>query len=468
MGKLSCAYILPHPPILVPEVGKNEGLKASSTLNAFKRAADEIAELKPSTIIVTTPHGPVFQDFIHISTASVLSGNFGKFGAGEVRLEFKNNTELLNRIVKLGTMEDIYCGGLDDKIARKYNIPKELDHGTMVPLYFISQKYKDFKLIHVSIAWLPFLELYKFGTCIGHAIEESEENVVFVASGDLSHKLLPEGPYGFDKSGPEYDRLLVDSLKAADPEKLLSMDENLCESAGECGLRSFIMMFGALNEYETKPKVYSYEGPFGVGYCVARIEPGVKRKEDLMKKITEKEKSILSSIRSGEDPYVALARKTLETYVRQGKTVSTDEGLPEEMLKNKAGVFVSIKKSGQLRGCIGTISPVRKNIAEEIINNAISSGTQDPRFDPVQKHELDNLVYSVDILMEAEPIEAMSELDVVKYGVIVRNGMRSGLLLPNLEGVDTPEKQVSIALQKAGIRGDEKYKMERFEVVRHK
>lgn len=143
------------------------------------------------------------------------------------------------------------------------------------------------------------------------------------------------------------------------------------------------------------------------------------------------------------------------------------DDVPDEMLKNKAGTFVSIKKNGELRGCIGTIMPTKANIALEIISNAISSGTRDPRFNAVKMDELDLLSYSVDVLLEPEPIDSIKDLDVKKYGVIVRSGFRSGLLLPNLEGVDTPEEQVSIALQKAGISFREDFTMERFEVLRY-
>mgnify|MGYP001313738401 FL=1 len=165
---------------------------------------------------------------------------------------------------------------------------------------------------------------------------------------------------------------------------------------------------------------------------------------------------------------MALARLTLETYVRTGKKIARPEGLPEEMLENRAGVFVSLKKHGQLRGCIGTIAPTCPCIADEIIQNAISAGTQDPRFSPVRENELDDIVYSVDVLSKPEPVKDKSELDVIKYGVIVTAGHKRGLLLPNLEGVDTVEQQLAIARQKAGIRDDESYTIERFEVVRHK
>lgn len=171
---------------------------------------------------------------------------------------------------------------------------------------------------------------------------------------------------------------------------------------------------------------------------------------------------------SNESPYVKLAKDTLESYIRSGKEMDMPEGLPEEMLNRKAGVFVSLKKDGDLRGCIGTIMPTTGCIAEEIIQNAVSAGVSDPRFYPVQAEELPHISCSVDVLSEAEPIESLDELDVRKYGVIVRAGRRSGLLLPDLEGVDTPEQQVMIALRKAGIRPDEEFRMERFEVIRHR
>ena len=228
-------------------------------------------------------------------------------------------------------------------------------------------------------------------------------------------------------------------------------------------------MFGALDGYDLNPEVLSYEGPFGVGYTVARFAVGQKNPDRLiLKKMEDNAVKNILAVKANEDPYVRLARKALETYVRENRIIKSPDGLPSAMLESSAGTFVTIKKQGQLRGCIGTTAPTRDNIAGEIIYNAISSGTRDPRFDSVKEDELDRLVYSVDVLNEPEPIKIIDELDVIKYGVIVKAGHRSGLLLPNLEGVDTPEKQVSIALQKAGIRPDERYGMERFEVIRHK
>lgn len=170
---------------------------------------------------------------------------------------------------------------------------------------------------------------------------------------------------------------------------------------------------------------------------------------------------------SNEDAYVRLARETIEEYVKTGNRISVPEHLPDEMYNGRAGVFVSIKENGNLRGCIGTIQATQPSVAEEIVLNAISASTKDPRFLPIEPNELDKLTISVDVLGDAEIIDSADKLDVKRYGVIVTKGYRRGLLLPNLEGVDTVENQVAIAKSKAGIGEDEEVVLERFEVVRH-
>ncbi len=167
-----------------------------------------------------------------------------------------------------------------------------------------------------------------------------------------------------------------------------------------------------------------------------------------------------------KDPYVKLAKETVEEYTKTGNLPTLEE-IDKELLNNKSGAFVSLKKNGQLRGCIGTIEAVYDNLGEEIIHNAISACSRDPRFTPVREDELDDLVYSVDVLGPAEPISSLEELDPKKYGVIVSRDYRKGLLLPDLEGVDTIEEQLGIACQKAGILPNEPINVERFEVIRH-
>lgn len=161
----------------------------------------------------------------------------------------------------------------------------------------------------------------------------------------------------------------------------------------------------------------------------------------------------------------ALARGTIETYIRENKTIDVPEDTPAEM-KERAGVFVSIKKRGALRGCIGTFVPTTENIATEIIKNAIAASTQDPRFPPVEEAELPDLEVSVDVLSNPEKVDSIRDLDAQKYGVIVACGRRKGLLLPCLEGVNTPEDQIAICRRKAGIGDNETIELQRFEVKR--
>jgi AmmeMemoRadiSam system protein A len=249
----------------------------------------------------------------------------------------------------------------------------------------------------------------------------------------------------------------------------MSVDETYADEAGECGLRSLQILMGALDGLETDNKVLSYEGPFGVGYGCAKLKvKGMANEYKIFDEIARENRSWLRKIRDGEDSFVRLARKTLETYVFENRTIKfNEETMVEELLHDRAGVFVSIKKDGDLRGCIGTINPTRATIGEEIIYNAISAGIYDPRFNPVGEDELEDLVYSVDILSTAEKIYSKDMLDPYNYGVIVTSGSKKGLLLPNLEGIDDIDEQLRIALSKAGINQWEEYEMERFKVTRH-
>lgn len=167
--------------------------------------------------------------------------------------------------------------------------------------------------------------------------------------------------------------------------------------------------------------------------------------------------------------HTELAKYALEHFVKHGRAAPLPPNLPEELTENRAGVFVSLKKQGNLRGCIGTIMPTKPSVAEEIMRNAVSACSEDPRFLPVREDELCDLVYSVDVLMEPEVIDSLEMLDVKRYGVIVTSEdyRRRGLLLPNLDGVDTVEEQVAIAMQKAGIAMNETINLERFEVIRY-
>ncbi|TAH72784.1 MAG: AmmeMemoRadiSam system protein A [Anaerolineaceae bacterium] len=455
------AFIVPHPPLIIPEVGKGDEKKIQKTIDSYHEIARQIAELKPDTIIITTPHSILYSDYFHISPGSGAQGNFGRFGVREVSFSVEYDERFVEELEALSERRLIEAGTLGEKDS-------SLDHGTMVPLYFINHYLKDYKLVRIGLSGLPVIDHYRLGRCIKETADKLNRKIVFVASGDLSHKLKEDGPYGYTKEGVEFDKKIIEAMKEGDFLSFLNFSPDFSEAAAECGLRSFIIMAGALSGLNVEPEFLSYEGTFGVGYGVCSYKIigeddnrhfDIIFKEEQVRQARERQKH--------EDAYVSLARYSLETYIKTDSLAKLPNNLPKEMTEKSAGVFVSLKKYGQLRGCIGTISPVTECIAEEILRNAISAGLEDPRFPPVSKDELDDLIYSVDVLSEAEPIDSVEELDVTRYGVIVSAGRRRGLLLPNLEGVNTVAEQVSIARKKAGILDNEAIKLERFEVVRH-
>ena len=338
----------------------------------------------------------------------------------------------------------------------------------MVPLYFTEQKYRDFRLVRIGLSGLSLAEHYAFGQIIRQAVEETGRKTVYIASGDLSHKLQEYGPYGFAPEGPEYDHRIMDVCSRGAFGEMLDFEESFCDQAAECGHRSFVIMAGALDGLEVRAKVLSHEDVTGVGYGICAFYPGgISEERRFLAAWRKKQEEALRIRRVNEDRYVKLARETIIKYVSAGERNTVPAWAPPEMTERKAGVFVSIHKEGRLRGCIGTILPVRGSVAEEIISNAISAATRDPRFDPVRPDELDQLEINVDVLTTPEKIESRAQLDVKRYGVIVSSGSRRGLLLPDLEGIDTVDEQVEIAMKKGGIRLGDRITLERFEGVRH-
>lgn len=456
------AVMVPHPPVIIPEIGHGEEQKLREISDSYRKAAAKIAGWKPETVVVISPHSVMYADYFHISPGTGAQGDFGQFRASQVKFQVDYDTEFVKVLAREAEARDIPAGTLGER-------EKRLDHGTMVPLYFLDRYMQDYRLVRVGLSGLPFTVHYELGECIRKTAELLDRDVVIIGSGDLSHKLKEDGPYGFQKEGPEYDERIMDVMGRGAFGELFDFSEDFCDKAAECGHRSFTIMAGALDGLKVKTERLSHQGTFGVGYGICIYEvTGRDPQRYFLEQYRRAQREAAERRKASEDPYVQLARKTVETYVRTGKKLRVPEGLPEEMYSRRAGVFVSLKEEGRLRGCIGTIAPVRGSIAEEIIENGISAAAKDPRFHAVEPEELDRLEYSVDVLGETEKIDSPEKLDVKRYGVVVSRGYRRGLLLPDLEGVDTVEEQIEIARRKAGIPEDaEDIRLERFEVVRH-
>lgn len=400
---VTAGFMLPHPPLIVPAIGKGEEQAITDTQEAYRRAAEEIAALRPETIVVLSPHTVMYADYFHVASGHWASGDFGQFRAGQVKLEAEYDTEFVRQLCSLADRESFPLGTLGER-------DRQLDHGVMVPLYFVNQYYDGYRLVRVGLSGLSLAEHYRAGLLIQKTAEQLGRRTVIIASGDLSHRLKEDGPYGYKEEGPAYDKRIMVTMGRASFGELLEYPESFCEKAGECGHRSFTIMAGCLDRRAVEAHRLSYEGPFGVGYGICTYTvTGTDEALAFLKRYEEKQHRKAVEDKGREDIYVRLARKSLETYIRTGKSLTLSR-------------------------------------AEE---------------------ELERLVYSVDVLGEPEAITSKEELDVKKYGVIVTKGRKRGLLLPDLDGVDSVEEQIAIARRKAGIREEDEVSLERFEVIRH-
>jgi aromatic ring-opening dioxygenase LigB subunit len=265
---VSCA-LMPHPPIMIPDVGKHELHTIKDTVAAAEHVSQVIKELNPQTVVLITPHGPVFEDAACISIHPRLKGNFAAFGAPETGMGFETDGLLVRHILRKAERLGVHVVELTEHLAKTYRLSLQLDHGALVPLYYLHRAGFKGQLVHISMGMLPYEEMYTLGKAVQAAIETVDKRVAVIASGDLSHRLIPGAPAGYNPRGAEFDQLVIQALKTVDVKSLLAMDKNLIEAAGECGLRPICFLMGVLGGYEVDAQVLSYEGPYGVGYAIA-------------------------------------------------------------------------------------------------------------------------------------------------------------------------------------------------------
>ncbi len=388
---------------------------------AVAGAAISRVKFKDTFIIMGPSHSGLGKPF------SVMPEGTWKTPLGEVKVD----EELARKIVSLS------------RYAEEDYRAHEEEHAVEVQVPFLQYIKPDVRIVPVILAGAD-IDIYReIGHAIARAIIELKREAVILASGDMTH-------YEPHESAQKKDMAAVEAMLALDEDELTRRYESLPISM--CAYGPVVTLIAAAKELGASgAELIKYQTS---GDTTGDYEAVVGYAGVIFKK-------------SAMHPIAALAKETVETYVKTGKKPAPPKELTPEM-KEKAGVFVSIHKLGDLRGCIGTFEPQEKNVAEEIITNAISSATRDPRFEPVEEKELKDLDYSVDVLTAPEPIEDESQLDPRKYGVIVEAGWRKGLLLPDLEGVDTAAHQIDICRQKGGIGPDEKVQLYRFEVKRYK
>lgn len=267
---VGCAF-MPHPPIMVPEVGGGELAKIEATVAAAQRAAEALAAGGPQTVVLITPHGPVFEDAISVSVHPRLKGSLASFGVPEVVLGFETDGLLVRHILRKAERLGINVTELTDDLAKTYRFSLQLDHGALVPLYYLHKAGFRGQLVHISIGMLPYEEMYTFGKAVQAAIGMVDKRVAVIASGDLSHRLTREAPAGYSPRAAEFDRQVMAAVASLDVKALFALDGELIEEAGECGLRPVCFLMGVVGGLNARSEVLSYEGPFGVGYGVALL-----------------------------------------------------------------------------------------------------------------------------------------------------------------------------------------------------
>ncbi|MCD6194742.1 AmmeMemoRadiSam system protein B [bacterium] len=261
---LISAVISPHPPIIIPEVGGEETRRVKKTISALKKLNQKFKKLKPETIIIVTPHGLIYPDSFNVCAMPFLRGSLAHFGA-QMEKTYQNDLELVYALNQEAQKADIPIVPYDNG-KEAY----EIDHGVLVPLYYLAEGLKV-KVVPITYSYLSVPKHFSFGQLLGEVVGKTEKKVAFVASGDLSHR-LKYSQYGYVREGKIFDKKIIEFLKKGNTKGILSLDENLIESAGECGYRSIAIMLGLLDQRKWQGKILSYEAPFGIGYLVADIE----------------------------------------------------------------------------------------------------------------------------------------------------------------------------------------------------
>lgn len=449
------SYIVPHPPMIIESIGKGREKEVQKTIDSYQEIAKEVKEIKPETIVILSPHTTMYSDWFHIISKETIKGDLKEFNC-DISFEEKNDIKLIEEIDKIVKEKDFPA-----QLMKKGK--QNLDHAEMVPLYFIEKEYKDFQLVVIGISGLPLIKHYELGIYLKEAIEKINRKVVLVASGDLSHTLKEDGPYGFKEEGPIYEKEMESIIKEGNFEKLMDYSNTTLEKIGDCGHRAFTILAGCFDKEEVETKIYSHEDVTGVGYLVGRVESIEEDKDrDFLNQKIEKEKERIKKMKEQEDEIIKLAREAIENEIK-----GIESKKKRTFRRNHNACFVTIYSYHQLRGCIGTYLPQYNSLEEEIIENAKAAAVKDPRFPKITKEELDTLEIHVDILKKPQLAKSIYEFDPKKYGILVLTNEKSGLLLPNIEGIDDVEEQLKIALKKGNIDEKEPYLMYKFEVERH-
>ena len=432
--------LTPHAPVLIPDIGRHDLLKLNQTVSAMKELARQVVRQEPDVIVIVTPHGKANGDAFGVLGREWLLGDFARYRAPQIALDAPGDPVVAAAIRDLVEAADLPIVQLD----RAQPVP--LDYGVTVPLYYLQKAGYNGSIVPVTVSHGSREDHRAFGRAIAQAVSGLGKSTVLLASGDLSHKLTPNAPAGYAPEGARFDELLVKLLGGGDWDQIFEMDESLWKNAGECGYRALLVLLGALEKSMPRAQMLAYEGPFGVGYATAAIEVDEPEQQD-----------------DAFNP-AGFARQVIDTYLQTDRLPPAPAHFPAE----PQGCFVCLRRDGQFAVCVGSVVPGEDTLAKEIARHALRAVQQ-----YAERHEMNidevihHLGFTVDLLSDLEPVEQLSDLDPKVYGLVVAGKGRQGVVLPDLEAVETPEQQLELAMRKAGLAEGDAYTMERFRVERH-
>lgn len=259
---LEFAAIVPHPPLLIPTIGKDAIKKVNKTKIALEKLEEDLYVCKPDIILIISPHGSLFTDSFTINVNPEFETDLREFGDISTKMRFKGEMSLAARIHKAAQAAEIPSTMISEKF---------IDHGVAVPLFYLTKHLENSTILPIGFSGLDRKTHADFGYIIKDAVFNTNKRVAVLASGDLSHALTTDSPAGYNAAGVEFDEKIQTLLSTGNAAGMVQLDPKLIESAAECGLRSFLILMGVLNGINYTYKSYSYEGPFGVGYLVANF-----------------------------------------------------------------------------------------------------------------------------------------------------------------------------------------------------
>ncbi len=443
-----CAVLMAHAPILVPEVGGERGGAARASSQAMRQAAACVAGFKPETVLLISPHSPRRPRAFGLWAGARLQGSLAQFNAPGALVSLPNDTPLANAIATEATRRGLATWMIDSRA---------LDHGALVPLWFLAEAGWSGPTVVLGLNYPDDGGLEELGEAIAAAARACRRGIAIVASGDMSHRLTPGAPAGFDPKARHFDEAFIRLLRDGDYREIGKLNHDLRELAAEDAVDSTLVAASAVGWKATGHKVLHYEGPFGVGYGVAILfadESSRAASQTALTQVAGREGDMLPG----------LARQSIAAALRGSSELPPEAS--SEYLRAPRAVFVTMhERGGKLRGCAGTILPYYSNLVTETWHSARLAAFHDSRFEPVEASELPNLHFEVSVLHSMEKIASADELDPARYGVIVSaEDGRRGLLLPALADVTTSKQQLSIARKKGWIGPHEPVLLQRFQV----